>query len=203
MKKLKLQTREFSSTHIRKRHNLQIKPQVYFDKETDKSPWDFLGIADAICIPTNGSSKPLEGTIGKEALKYFPTILKNLEIAIKFGANTSHIVEKYKKTGIGETKIVTIPIRPIKCIVNEHKSNILNIAKRHYAIGEDCPGYLCKPSIALFSQAILTMEYTCCDILKYKHVVIAPMECFEFDEIKLLLKQIHVYQRPEIQLCHW
>jgi hypothetical protein len=193
MKRLKLKT---------KRLELKTRPEL--SKEFYGNIFEYIGKADAICIPTNNYiNQDGDNVMGKgialQAKSFFPSLPKDIGLALSFGP-TVHIVKS-----VGKTKILNFPTKPHHFFVNRVKSNLVSHAKKRYKYKDEVPGYYCVSDLSLIEQSAYSIE-NLARILGWNFVVIPKVGCgageLDWDEdVKPLFKKIGFYDKPYIYFC--
>jgi hypothetical protein len=193
VKRLKLKTKR-----------LQLKSIPSFEKEFYGNIFDYIGIVDVICIPTNNYvNSDGENVMGKgialQAKSHFPSLPKDIGTALKFGP-TTYIVKDIKGT-----KIVTFPTKPQHCFVNRMKSNIVAHVRKKYNYKDKVPGYYAKSNLSMIEQSAYAIEHLA-KILNWRTIIIPKVGCgageLDWEEdIKPLFKRIGFYNNSKIFFC--
>jgi hypothetical protein len=190
-----------------KTKRLSLKTNIGLDKEFYGNIFDKIGIADAICIPTNNFvTKNGLNVMGKglalQAREKFPDIDKNIGLALSKFGSAPHIVYQVSNT---KTRIMTFPTKPNHVIVNKNKSNIVFHARKLYNPKDKAPGYHAISSLSLIEQSAYTIEHIT-KILQWNYIVIPKVGCGNGnldweEEVKPLLQKIGFYKNPRMFFC--
>ena len=127
------------------------KQAIVLFHNTNHSIWNFLGIADSICITTNGfcsvSGKAVMGRGNAfQATCMLPGIEYALGKKLNDDGNITQIVTKS-----GSTHIIAFPVKPTNIVYDGN--NIVAHAKPKYKVGDRVPGFYAKADIKLIERS--------------------------------------------------
>jgi len=161
---------------------------------TEGNAWNYDGVADAICITTNGyvtkDGRAVMGRgIAKEAKERLPGIDLELGRLLKEEGNVPHILGMLP----GGSLIVSFPVKPESVLYDG--GNVVEHIKRRWKLkkGQVVPGWAAKADLFLiFKSAILLREMA--DRHSWKQVILPRPGCrageLDWELVKPVIKDV-------------
>ena len=136
---------------------------------------------DVVCITTNGAVKKDGSAVmgrgcARQAMQMFRGIDIVLGRAIKAGGNIPHML---KDQLIGNGCYVTLasfPVKPVKVIVNDDKSNIVEHKRRYVRVGSTQPGWMAMADLSIIERSAKALV-NLVNLHKYEKIILPRPGC--------------------------
>lgn len=146
-------------------------------KVIEKNMWDYLDIADAICITSNGFVKKSgRAVMGRgcalEARDKFKDIDLALGYHIKDRGNTPGVIHKH-----GKTSIVSFPVKRASTVYDLIIEPLLVAhMKRKFKLGDVVPGWALKAELRIIEASAKALR-SMIDRNKWETIIITQPGC--------------------------
>jgi len=143
----------------------------------EKNMWDYLGIADVICITSNGFVKSSgRAVMGRGCALEAKNRFKDIDLALGYHieeyGNVPGIIHKY-----GKTNIVSFPVKRISLIYDNLTENkLVGHMKKRFKLGDRVPGWALKAELLIIELSARLLR-SMIDRNKWETVIITKPGC--------------------------
>lgn len=155
--------------------------------------FSFIGVADAICITTNGYvTKGGRAVMGRgcarEAKERWPGIDLALGNAIRKNGNITQVIGFSKNS-----YIVALPVKPASRIISDPQKEVVSHMAGRFKKGERVPGWALKADLNIIKESIKQL-IELADTFEWKKVVLPRPGCgageLDWKDIEGILKEL-------------